>query len=73
MPTTPGCQPSPQTTCAWRGPCSAIARSASQDALLDLAAVGVEAPELLGDLVGPGLVGREHELDAGVGPVQALD
>ena len=38
-----------------------------EDPRLDVAAVGVEAVELVGDLGGAGLVGGQEQLQAGVG------
>ena len=72
MPITPGCQPSPASTYALRSPALGDLRlGLEEDALLDVAALGVGAVELVGDRAGAlGVVG-EQQLEPGVGAVQA--
>ena len=72
IPMTPGCQPSPARTYAVALPrLGDHALGLEEDALLDVAALGVRTVELLGDHAGAlGLPG-EQELDAGVRAIEA--
>ena len=76
IPTTPGCQPSPASTSAGRtassaGSCGARRSAALSTSPLGVAALVVGAVELGRDRRGPLLVVGEHQLDPGVGAVEA--
>ena len=79
MPITPACQPSPSRTCAAAGrACRTSAAELGEPALgveqdrgLDGLALGVDGVQLARDLHRALLVGGQHQLQPGVGAVQA--